>query len=191
MRWLEIEYEIYSDDNRLFEKTDKPIIVPIGKNLLFESIENNLKDAEVGKIYKFLVKKPYGDRLDSLVMIVPLSEFLSRNINPIPNLVVEIDGKIGIVRAVSGGRVIVDFNHPLAGRDAIFYIKVNREVTDLKEKIKGLLNLLFKIGYNDIDVSINDKKIIIKIKDYKPNDNLKSILKEYIDEIKDFEISFE
>ena len=51
---------------------------------------------------------------------------LSQTLNPIPSLPVNIDNLNGIIRTVSGGRVIVDFNHPLSGRVLSYNVKVNK-----------------------------------------------------------------
>jgi FKBP-type peptidyl-prolyl cis-trans isomerases 2 len=146
VKWVEIEYSIYDQDNRLLEKTNEPVIIPLGYNILNKEIEEKLVNAEYGKEYSFLLKRPFGERDPSLIKIIPISEFYKRNINPIPNLVVNVDNMVGIIRSVNSGRVIVDFNHPYAGKDLLYVIKLNREVTDLKEKILGILSITYNIS---------------------------------------------
>ena len=56
------------------------------------------------------------------VQLVPLATFKEHKLNPHPGLQVDFDGKIGTVMRVSGGRVMVNFNHPLSGKEIIYEI---------------------------------------------------------------------
>jgi FKBP-type peptidyl-prolyl cis-trans isomerase 2 len=190
VKWVEIEYSIYDQDNRLLERTNEPVIIPLGYNILNKEIEERLVNAEYGKEYNFLLKRPFGERDPSLIKIIPISEFYKRNINPIPNLVVNVDNMVGIIRSVNSGRVVIDFNHPYAGKDLLYVIKLNREVTDLKEKILGILSITYNISKKNIDVNIdeNNKKISINVKDLNLSKEQKEIIKNFIPEVKDYNI---
>jgi FKBP-type peptidyl-prolyl cis-trans isomerase 2 len=172
------------------EKTNEPVIMPLGYNILNKEIEEKLANAEYGKEYNFLLKRPFGERDPSLIKIIPISEFYKRNINPIPNLVVNVDNMVGVIRSVNSGRVVIDFNHPYAGKDLLYVIKLNREVTDLKEKILGILSITYNISKNSIDVNIdeNNKKISINVKDLNLSKEQKEIIKNFIPEVKDYNI---
>ncbi|BBL45313.1 peptidyl-prolyl cis-trans isomerase [Nanobdella aerobiophila] len=189
-KWVEILYSIYDENGNLLESTQEEVIIPLGYNILHKEIEDKLASSEYGKEYNFLLKKPFGSRDSNLVKIIPVSEFYNRNINPVINLVVNVDGSIGIVRSVNSGRVLVDFNHPYAGKDLLYVIKLNREVTDLKEKISGLLAIIYNVTRKNIEVNIDDnnKKISINIKDLDLNKEQKEIIKKFISEIKDYNI---
>lgn len=186
--WFEVKYYLYTEDGILYDYTINPVIIPLNKNLFIKEIEENLKNVEVGKVYEFLIKKPYGERSESLIKIIPISEFYKRNITPVVGMIIDVDGSRGIIRSINSGRVIVDFNHPLAGKDLIFRIEILRQVNDLKERIVGILSYLFRIERNKIDVDIkeNEKKVIVK--GIEINDKVKEIIKRYVDEIKDFDI---
>ena len=69
--------------------------------------------------------------------------FPKKKIKPFPGLQLDFDGALGTIRTVSGGRVVVDFNHPLAGRDVVYELKVRRMLSDDREKLKVLLMLIF------------------------------------------------
>jgi len=63
-----------------------------------------------------------------------LQEFRKRQVIPFPGMTVNIDNLIGVVRTVSGGRVIVDFNHPLAGRKLEYEVKIIEQVAKKEEQ---------------------------------------------------------
>ena len=52
-----------------------------------------------------------------------------------------LDGLIGTIRSVSGGRTIIDFNHPLAGRNLTYEIKINKIITKPEEQLQGFIHL--------------------------------------------------
>ncbi|MBN2454825.1 peptidylprolyl isomerase [Candidatus Woesearchaeota archaeon] len=121
----------------------KPIIIELGKNWLLPGIEKQLDGKELGS-YNFKVKpeEGFGKKNPKLMQLVATSKFRQQNINPMPGMQLNIDGVVGTIKAVSGGRVIVDFNHPLAGRNLDYDITVKRIVTDPKEKINAMLSIL-------------------------------------------------
>jgi len=189
MRYLEIKYRAYIKDTmQLFDISEKPRIVPVGAGLIYEFVEKALEKVKPGKDYKFEFEKPFGERRESMIKLVPLQEFTKRGIKPFPGLVVNIDGKKGIIRSVSGGRVTVDFNHPLAGKDLYYEIEVIREVTELEDKIKGLIEFLFSVDRSSIDVSVQNKEIEIKVFGNPLPDRHIEVLKKYIPELKDYEL---
>jgi len=189
MKWLEIKYIGYiKDTNTIIDYTKNPVVVPIGKGVLYSFLEKALENVEIGKTYVFTFVRPFGERRDDLIKIIPLSEFVKRNIKPFPGLIVNVDGIRGTVRSVSGGRVIVDFNHPLAGKDLIYEIDVIREVDKLEDKIRGFIEFLFGISKDKVAIDIEGTKMKITVDNNPLIDEQKEILKNYIDELKNYEI---
>jgi FKBP-type peptidyl-prolyl cis-trans isomerase 2 len=83
------------------------------------------------------------------------------------------------IQSVNSGRVRLDFNYPLAGRDLEYKIKIDKKIESNEEKIKTILEFFgaeennFKVLENKIEIeekkSINDKikeKIAELIKKY-------------------------
>jgi hypothetical protein len=81
-------------------------------------------------------------------------------LNPVPGVAFNFDGRVGRVLAVSGGRIIVDFNNPIAGKEVVYKVKVLRKINDLHDKAKALIKFLFR---EDLKFEIKDKKIILEI----------------------------
>ncbi|MEM2390105.1 MAG: peptidylprolyl isomerase, partial [Ignisphaera sp.] len=111
-------------------------------------------------------EKAYGSRDPSKVRIVSIRELVKNNIVPEVGKTVDIGGQIGIVKAVTGGRVLVDFNHPLAGKTLICSYRIVKVVEDDVEKIKLLLHRRYrKIPTERFNVSINtnDNSITIEL----------------------------
>lgn len=49
-----------------------------------------------------------------------------------------LDGIIARISSVSGGRVITDFNHPLAGKNVVYSFKILKKIDDKKEQLEIL-----------------------------------------------------
>lgn len=153
----------------------KPVIICIGEGDVVKGIDEELVDKEVGKTYKIEVspEKGFGKKDARLMKIVNTNIFLKSNINPVPGLQVNIDNMMGIIRTVTGGRTIVDFNHPLAGRNLIYEVKILRKITDNEEKLKGMLTTYLAIA--DPDAEVENGTAII-------NNEVPDIFKEKLEE---------
>ncbi len=128
------------------EKSYEPMLVIIGEGRVVKGLEEALKDMDVGEERKIEVppEKAYGKRDPSKLRRMPLREFRRAGIDPIPGRVVEINGVPAVVRDVGGGRVLVDFNHPLAGKTIIYEVKVVAKLEGEEDKVKALIKRRIK-----------------------------------------------
>ncbi len=134
--------ENVAKENNIFNKERKYGAMPIiiGEKELHEKVENELSKMRVGeeKIVLLNEKEGFGERKSDYVRIIPLKVFQEQKINPVPGLIINTGNLLGKVQSVSGGRVRVDFNHPLAGRKLEYWVKIIKEVKtkkDIAEKI--------------------------------------------------------
>ncbi|MEK6958623.1 MAG: FKBP-type peptidyl-prolyl cis-trans isomerase [archaeon] len=123
--------------NKLFDEKRKygSLTIITGEKELLPLVEKELATMKVGeeKTVKLAPKDAFGERIADLVRVVPIKVFLDQKLNPVPGLVIATGGHYGRVQSVSGGRVRVDFNHPLAGRDIEYIVKVEKEITAIDE----------------------------------------------------------
>jgi FKBP-type peptidyl-prolyl cis-trans isomerase SlyD len=66
----------------------------------------------------------------------------------------------GIVVDAIGNRALIDFNHPLAGKELHYWFRIEGEVTDIEEQVKGLIRLY---AGRDMDTSFNDGILTISL----------------------------
>ncbi|HIH14296.1 MAG TPA: peptidylprolyl isomerase [Nanoarchaeota archaeon] len=166
----------------------------IGEEMLIKGLDKQLEGKEIGKEYSFEVEPElaFGQRNPKMVQITNLAKFANSRLNPMPGMQVNVDGLLATVKSVSGGRVILDFNHPLAGKALSYWIKVNKKVTDLKEKLK-IVTDIFGV---EAETTIDGKKVIIKGAELgklpkEVSDPLKEKIKKFIPELKESEIILE
>ena len=112
-----------------------PLTIITGEKELLEKVEDVICEMKEGeeKIVKLISSEAFGERKNDLIRIVPLKNFFDQKINPIPGLVVRVANAIGKVQSVTSGRVRIDFNHPLAGRDVEYHVELVKELKDNKE----------------------------------------------------------
>jgi len=202
--FIEIEYTgRLQDNNILFDTTDKalaekenlhnpkmeygPITICVGEHHILKGIDDFIIGKEIGKEYALALdpENAFGKKNPKLLKIIPASIFKKQKINPMPGLSVNIDGVYGIIKTVTGGRTIVDFNHPLAGRGIIYTLKVKRIVSDTKEKAHSLLKMLFNV--NNIELKVENDNLEIEVNKIPPKEleeELNKKIKELIPEIK-------
>lgn len=144
-------------------KDTKPLVTCIGQGFVVKGFDEALEDKEIGKKQKIALspEKAYGPRNPSLVKMMPMKIFTEHKVYPQPGMTLALDNSLVKVVSVSGGRVLVDFNNPLAGKDVEYEFAVTKIITDTKEKVDALQNILFGQAF-EAEVDEKRKKIIFK-----------------------------
>jgi FKBP-type peptidyl-prolyl cis-trans isomerase 2 len=174
--FIEIEFTGKIQDGEVFDsniqeeikKADlktkaEPFAFSLGQGMFLKGVDEFLIGKEPGKTYdiKLEAKDAFGVRDTGLIRVIPMSAFKQHNLNPFPGAVFNFDGRLAKVLSVSGGRVRIDFNNLLAGKDVEYKVKILRKVDDINEKAKAFINFLFRkdLGF---EISEKGKKITIK-----------------------------
>ncbi len=141
----------------------EPAVICVGKRHLLAGLDKQLVGKETGKDYTFkvTVDEGFGRKNGKLIQLVSTAKFRQQNMTPFPGMQVNIDGIVGTVKTVTGGRTIVDFNHPLSGRDLEYSVFVKRIVADLAEKVRAVLRLV-GISPGSVGVSASDGNVAVE-----------------------------
>lgn len=146
-----------ADSREIFDTTDEklavqaglahhahfgPQVVCVGERHVLPGLDDKFLGADLGS-HQWVIhaQDAFGKKDPSLIQMIPLSQFKKQKIHPVQGMQLDVDGQIGVVKIASGGRVLVDFNHPLAGKDVVYEITIHKIVTDSKAKLKALLDL--------------------------------------------------
>ena len=207
--FVEIEYTgRIKEDNSIFDTTEEkvarengiggkhadysPVVICVGENNILKALEEQMIGKEAGKEYKLEIghDNAYGRKDAKLIQLIPANKFRQQKIQPVPGLQLNIDGVFGVVKTVSGGRCLVDFNHPLAGKDLIYDVRIKRIVDDEKEKLNSLIKMHFRI--KDAEIEVKDNSASIKLKHNIPKEaqeELKKIAERAIPAIKNIDFT--
>ncbi|MFW5852798.1 MAG: FKBP-type peptidyl-prolyl cis-trans isomerase [Nanoarchaeota archaeon] len=148
------------------EVTYGPITLCVGKSMVLKGLDDELSGKELGFDGKIVINPEggFGKKDPKLLKLIPTSKFKAHNITPTPGLQVDIDGMIGFVRTVTGGRTIVDFNHPLSGKDLEYEVKILNRVDDKVEQVSSVLTMKLNMKPDNFVVEISDRDCKIMLK---------------------------
>ena len=173
--FVKVNFDIYAND-KLVQTTDEkkgkesklqiesygPQTIIIGKSFIFKALD----DAIISKDSDSLNLSPenaYGKRDSKLIKTYPESVFTEKKLRAIPGMTYDFNGNYGTVKSASRGRVMVDFNNPLAGKDIKLEYSLVEVVTDIKEKISVVLTSLLRLTPNMFDLTSKEKVVTISI----------------------------
>lgn len=126
-----------------------PLTVTIGARQIIQGLEKILVEkATEGAEFEADIKAidAYGERQMSLVKDVPMALFKKQKVVPRPGMVVNHENQRAVVTRVAGGRVRLDMNHDLAGKDLTYKVNVVKVVDDEEGKLEATLENLFPMG---------------------------------------------
>jgi FKBP-type peptidyl-prolyl cis-trans isomerase 2 len=116
------------------------------------------------KIVELPADKAFGERNPEFVRLIPLSIFKENGVDPIPGRYVTINNVSGRVVSVDGGRVKIDFNHPLAGKKVEYELEIKGEIKDTDEKVRAIVSYYTGVNQDDIEILVKEKEVEIKFK---------------------------
>jgi len=145
------------------ELSGKPLIVSVGAGMVVPGFDEALEDKEVGKKYsiKISAERAFGKRQPDLVRMIPLKVFAQQKIYPQAGMTFALDNNLVKIISVSGGRVMVDFNNPLAGKEVEYEFIINRIISDIREKANALQRFFFEQEF-EFEIDDKNKKLIFK-----------------------------
>ena len=205
--FIEIEYTgKIKEDEMVFDTTDEkvakdngleqentnygPVTICVGENQVLPGLDKALEGKEEGKDISVELgpEDAFGKKDAKLIQLVQTSKFKKQGIQPMPGLQVNIDGTMATIKTVSGGRTLIDFNHPLAGKDVVYTVKINKIVKDDTKKLEAYINVA--LGIKDVDVEIKEGKATVGLKAELPKEitcQLSEKIKNVITSIKEID----
>jgi FKBP-type peptidyl-prolyl cis-trans isomerase 2 len=149
-----------------FDKSgDTSIPVIVGAGFTLKGLEDALMEMNVGekRTIEIPPEKAFGAKDAKLIKLVSISEFRKNDAKPYPGMIVESGNSRGKVLSASGGRVKIDFNHPLAGKTLIYDLEIKEKIEKIEDKIKAIIEIYIKTAGEKISVNINDKEVEIGV----------------------------
>jgi FKBP-type peptidyl-prolyl cis-trans isomerase SlyD len=143
-------------------KDIKPFILSVGHKMLPNGFDKDLEGKKIGKSYTTNIKPEdaFGKRNPQMVRMIPTKYFNEQKIEPQRGMQLNLDGQLVRILSSDRGRTLVDFNNPLAGKNVTYKYKINKSITDEKQKIDALQDFLFRKRF---DFDKEDKTIKFKV----------------------------
>lgn len=127
---VKVHYTGILNDGKVFDSSEgkEPLEFTIGENQVIKGFENGIKEMKLNeeKTIKIKPNEAYGEKNEQLIMKVPRDKFPPE---------VQVGGHLilkgpqgqsipAVISEIKEGMVIIDLNHPLAGKELNFKIKV-------------------------------------------------------------------
>jgi peptidylprolyl isomerase len=147
-----------------------PILLILGSNRFNQNVEEKL--LKLGEITSNEVtielepEKAFGIKDPTKIKVINVKEMAKEGVIPRPGDIIRVKDKEGTVIGVSGGRAIIDFNHPLAGKSLIYKIIFKRKLLSDEEKLIELIIQRIKtLKKEDVALELKDDSLTVKLKD--------------------------
>ena len=153
-----------------------PVKIAVGAGFVIRGLDAALKDMKVGdkKVVDIEPANGFGERSPEMTRLIPISVFKQQDVEPNPGSYVTLNGITGRVASQDGGRVKIDFNHPLAGKALEYEIQILEEIIKLEEKILSVVTFLsrvedgkftVKVENNTAEITVGGVDILHKVKE--------------------------
>jgi peptidylprolyl isomerase len=121
----------------------EPKLIVIGQGWVLKTLDENLTTMQLNKVQSVEIPpdKAFGQRDPEKIKRVSLKQLLAKDIhNPTIGMRINYNGKTATIRSIGAGRVLLDFNPPLAGRTLVYDVTVEKKLDSDQEKIASLIH---------------------------------------------------
>ena len=159
-------YEDIAKKEHLFKEGEiyDPKLVVIGEGWVLKALDESLTTMELCKpcTLEISPEKGFGQRDPEKIKRVSIKHLYAKEINPVIGARIEYQGKMATVRSIGAGRVLLDFNPPLAGRTLIYETVVAKKLEKNEEKISAIIHRRVPVVEEDkFKLCIQDKSLTI------------------------------
>lgn len=136
------------------------VVICLGNGQLLKGLDAGLIGKDVGKhTIEISAEDGFGKKTAEMIQLIPTNKFKKEGLRPMVGMQINVDGMYGIVKSVSGGRTLVDFNHPLSSKELVYDITINKIVTDAQQKTEAFIRLA--LGMKDTTVTLAEGKATV------------------------------
>ena len=127
---VKVHYTGSLNDGSVFDSSDgkEPLEFTIGEKQVIPGFENGIKEMKLNeeKTIKINAKEAYGERDERMVVSIPRDKF-PPDVQAGGTLILKDpngERMPAAVKEIKENEVLIDMNHPLAGKDLNFKVKV-------------------------------------------------------------------
>ncbi len=162
---FDLTNEKLAKENNIFNPKARygPVNLIIGAGHVLEGLEKKIKDMNIGEKKKIELppENAFGTRDVRLLKTFGLNQFKKQGIAPVPGQFLNMGNMKAKVLSVNGGRVRIDFNHPLAGKTLEYDIKINKKITGTENQIKAIISIHSEIDTKKIRITLQNENVKI------------------------------
>lgn len=177
---------------KLENKSYEPQALILGNAFILKALDDHILKATKNeeRTLKLNAEQAYGKRKKELIKTFPKSAFDEHKLRAVPGVTYDFNGMYGTVKSVVGGRILVDFNNPLSGKEIDINYKVVKTIVEIEEKLAIVFENVLRIPQETFKIEIKEKNLTLNVPKQLmilKSQLLKSI-EEFIPEIKDYKV---
>jgi len=171
-----IDYDMYANnvlvqttnekkgkENQIKSEKFEPMTIIVGKQFILKALDEDiLKNKKDNNELNLTSEEAYGKRDTKLLRTFPKSAFNEHKMRPVVGITYDFNGMYGTVKAITGGRILVDFNNPLAGKKIKLSYKIIEKIKDINIKVSFVIESILKLPKEKFKVNNKEKEIIIQ-----------------------------
>ncbi|MBY8997467.1 MAG: peptidylprolyl isomerase [Candidatus Thorarchaeota archaeon] len=160
--------EQVAKDSEIYKEKDRyePMLVAIGWNWLLGALEEELIGMKVAdsKTVEVPPEKGAGERDPSKVKMVAKAKLAKHKHQPVKGQQITFGNERGVITAVLGRKVRIDFNSPLAGKTLVFDVTLRSIISDPSDKLRAVVKRRMPgIPEDDFKFSVAKKIVTIEM----------------------------
>ncbi len=203
--FVKVEYDMFANGKLVQTTNEKlgkeagikakffePITMIVGKNFILKAIDENIIAGKLEDVLELEAVDAYGKRDKKAIRTMAKSSFDEHKMKVVVGMTYNFNGMYGTVKTITGARIMVDFNNPLAGKKIKVTYKVSKKIEDISEKLSFVLVSMLRLPTTVFEVKVEGNKVDIALP--KELSALgEQLTKSFIDvvpEIKDMELSY-
>ena len=117
-------------------------LVVVGEGWVLKTLDESLATMEPNTqgTVEISPDKAFGQRDPEKIKQVHIKKLAEKGINPQLGMRIEYGGKNAIIRSMGAGRVLLDFNPPLAGKTLVYDVTVTKKLETPEEKVGAIIH---------------------------------------------------
>ncbi|MDH5647045.1 MAG: FKBP-type peptidyl-prolyl cis-trans isomerase, partial [Candidatus Heimdallarchaeota archaeon] len=148
------------------ENIYQPMLIVLGKKWIPTGLERAIINANVNETIDVVIQPEdaYGPKDPAKIKLVARREFQKLNINPSVGDRITLGSQTGTILSVSAGRVRIDYNHILAGKEIHYSVKIYDIIKGDEQKISALIKRRIPgADLENMTIEIKEDKIIVNL----------------------------
>jgi peptidylprolyl isomerase len=143
-------------------RTYEPKLIAVGEGWVLKGLDEALAKSDPGQTLdvELTPDKAFGVRDPDRVSRIPIRKFGEKADELSVGAEVEVDNRVGIVRAIESGRVFVDFNHKYAGKTLQYNVNIVEKLDSRDSKVDALIRRRLPIEKEKVKFQFDGQDLV-------------------------------
>lgn len=143
-------------------RTYEPRLIAVGEGWVLKGLDEALAKSDAGQTLdvELTPDKAFGARDPDRVSRIPIRKFGEKANELSVGAEIEVDNRVGIVRAIESGRVFVDFNHKYAGKTLEYNVNIIEKLDSRDSKVEALVRRRLPIEKEKVKFEFDGESLV-------------------------------